>query len=346
MARGLTGLIEAWERGARGSLIAGCLFLALVIGVIDYLTGSELSLHTFYLIPIIPAVWFGNRLIGVWVATFSTAVSITANELIRVPHQSPHVIAWNALVLMLFYLVVILILDRWHDLQQNLGKAVQQRTAALQAEVRERQRLEKEVLSISEREQQRIGRDLHDGLCQHLTATALAGKVLEEQLGSQPVPAAAAQRVVGMVEESIALARNLAHGLMPAELEGAGLMEALERLAETITEQAHLDCRFICDTPVLIPEITTAMHLYRTAQEAVANAINHGHAKQITIHLAKTEAGTELEIANDGESLPDPLPESPGLGLRIMTHRAMMIGGALTIRRGESGGTVVTCILS
>jgi signal transduction histidine kinase len=94
---------------------------------------------------------------------------------------------------------------------------------------------------------------------------------------------------------------------------------------------------------VLIPEAATATHLYRIAQEAVSNALKHGQAKRIIVRLARTEAGTILEILDDGVGVPDPLPPQRGMGLRIMAHRATMIGGTLTVRRGPAGGTVVTC---
>ena len=338
-------IIQTWVRGSRALLMASCFVLVLVVGLLDYLTGLEFSIDVFYLIPIVLAVWFAGRWYGMAFSVGSAATSFTVNGLPKAQGANLLVVSWNALILLVFYLVVVWILDRWRALHRQLETRVQERTAALQAEIGERERLEKEVLHITEREQQRIGRDLHDSLCQHLTATALAGKVLEEQLGPQPASAAAAQRVVGMIEEGIILARNLAHGLMPVELEAAGLMEAFEELVEGISEQFHIVCEFTCEAPVLIPEASTATHLYRIAQEAISNAIKHGYAKHIEIQLSKTESGTVVEITDDGVGLPDPLPANRGMGLRIMAHRALMIGGSLTVRRGTDGGTVVTCIL-
>jgi len=319
--------------------------MVLLVGAIDHLTGLEFSIDIFYLVPIVLAVWFAGRWYGMVFSVVSAATSFAVNGLPKAQGTHLLVVSWNALILLLFYLVVVWILDRWRELQRQLEARVRERTAALQTEIGERERLEKEVLHVVEREQQRIGRDLHDSLCQHLTATALAGKVLEEQLGAQSAPAAAALRVVGMVEEGIILARNLAHGLMPVELESTGLMDAFEELAETISEQFHITCQFTCEVPVLIPEASTATHLYRIAQEAVSNAIKHGRAKQIAIQLTKTEEGTMLEISDDGLGMPSPLPAGRGMGLRIMAHRAIMISGHLTVHCGATGGTVVTCVL-
>src|SRR5208282_1858344 len=113
-----------------------------------------------------------------------------------------------------------------------------------------RKRLEREILQISEREQRRIGHDLHDGLCQHLTATALAGQVLTERLEAKALPeSAAAGKVVDLVEEGIDLARNLARGLYPVEMEAEGLMDAFQDLADNITTGARVRCVFECDAP-------------------------------------------------------------------------------------------------
>jgi signal transduction histidine kinase len=216
----------------------------------------------------------------------------------------------------------------------------------LKEEIAERERLERELLEISEREQRRIGQDLHDSLCQHLTGATLAGQVLEEKLAALNLPIVAdANKMVGLVEEGIDLARKLAKGLYPVEMEADGLMLALEEYAATSTKLFKVSCRFECDLPVLIHDPATAGHLYRIAQEAVGNAIKHGEAKNILIRLDASEESTVLSVKDDGGGLPQPLPENRGMGLRIMAFRSSMIGGTFNARRDETGGTLVTCEL-
>src|SRR6266436_4192647 len=91
----------------------------------------------------------------------------------------------------LFYIVVTGLLTRLRRLTRGLEAQVQERTAALIEQMAERERLERELLEVSEREQRRIGYDLHDGLGQHLTGAALAGRVLEEKLSARNLPEAA-----------------------------------------------------------------------------------------------------------------------------------------------------------
>ncbi len=230
------------------------------------------------------------------------------------------------------------------QLHRQLESRVEQRTQALTREMAERQRLEEEILQISEREQRRIGRDVHDSLCQHLTATALAGQVLREQLAAKSLPeAAAATKVVELVEDGIDLARNLARGLYPVEMDAEGLMAAFQDLASGITGATKILCVFECGSPVLIHDDAVATHLYRIAQEAVRNAVTHGKPRRIDISLCERDGIAMLTVADDGAGVPDQIQESAGLGVRIMAHRAAMIDGTFSIEPAPTGGTIMTC---
>jgi signal transduction histidine kinase len=224
---------------------------------------------------------------------------------------------------------------------------VWERTQALTQEMAERERLEKEIIEISEREQRRIGRDLHDSLCQHLTGTALACQVLAGRLAAQSLPEAVdAGKLAELVEDGIALARSLARGIHPAQIEAEGLMGACRELAASVTDRARITCRFESNPPVLVDDATTATHLYRIAQEAVTNALRHGKPSQILISLMEREGRVTLSVEDDGVGLPEVWQKGQGLGTRIMAHRASMIGGVLAIEPGPTGGTVVSCSLS
>jgi signal transduction histidine kinase len=245
---------------------------------------------------------------------------------------------------MVFYFIVVWLLSSLRSFHRELEGTVRQRTQALTQEMAERQRLEEEILRVSERERRSIGHDLHDSLCQHLTGTALAGQVLGERLAAKSLPEATdAEKVVGLVEEGITLARNLARGLYPVDVEAEGLMDAFRDLAASITKGARVRCVFECGAPILIHDDAAATHLYRIAQEAVRNALQHGKPKRVGITLMESGGVVTLTVEDDGVGVPERAEKSDGLGIRIMAHRAAMIGGKFAIEPGPTGGTIVTC---
>jgi len=340
------GQIKLFKSRSRALIIATALVFVMIIGFVDYITGQELSFSVFYLFAIGLAAWFVGKGFAFFIAVFSVIVSL-GGDLVGGPHYTNLLVPyWNASIVLAVYLVIVWLLTKLRSLQEGLEARVQQRTAALTDEMAERERLERELLGISEREQRRIGQDLHDSLCQHLTGTALAGQVLKEKLMTRGLTEAAdAKKVVELIEAGIALSRKLAKGLHPIELDAEGLMEALDELTSTISELFKVSCRFECDSPVLINNPTVSGHLYRIAQEAVSNAVKHGKAKNIVIGLETIENGIALQVKDDGIGLPEPLPKSSGMGLRIMVHRAEMVGAMFSASRDNSGGTIVSCIL-
>jgi len=330
---------------SRPLVIGTALVLVLVIGLADYLTGYEISFSIFYLLPIALAVWFVGRPFAVLVSVLSVASWLGGDVAAGAVYSSKFVPAWNAAIALAFYLVVMWLLSGLKSSQETLEARVRQRTAALTSEMSKRERLEGEILAISEREQQRLGRDLHDSLCQHLTGTAMAGQVLEEKLAAKSLPEAAdAEKVVLLVEEGITLARNMARGLSPVQLDAEGLPSVLEELAANTREKCGIDCRFYCAGGGAIADPMAAIHLYRIAQEAVTNAVRHGRASRIAISFSSTDHGPVLTIKDDGSGLPDALPAgNKGMGLHIMSHRAAMIGASFDAHRAPGGGTLVTC---
>jgi signal transduction histidine kinase len=338
------GLIKNLERRSKGTMVATGLVVLVLIGIIDYLTGYEMLFSVFYLLEVGLAAWFVGKGFGLLMSVLSVAVWIGGDLAAGAHYANPLIALWNSLILMVFYFIVVWLLTSLRSLHRELETRIQQRTLALTREMAERQRLEEEILRVSEREQRRIGHDLHDSLCQHLTGTALAGQVLGERLAAKSLPEAAdAGKVVELVEEGIDLARNLARGLYPVEMDAEGLMAAFQALANTINGGARINCVFECAAPVLIHNDAAATHLYRIAQEAVRNAIRHGKPKRIGITLSEGAGLVTLTVEDDGAGLPESTQKSDGLGVRIMAHRAAMIGGSFSLEPAPTGGTIVTC---
>jgi two-component system CheB/CheR fusion protein len=210
-------------------------------------------------------------------------------------------------------------------------------------DITERKRLEREILEISEREQRRIGQDLHDGLCQHLAGIEMLAQVLAQKLAPKAKDGSArATEIAKAVREAISQTRLLARGLSPVTLESEGLMSALAELALNMEKMFQVRCVFDCPEVVKFDDHAAATHLFRIAQEAVSNAIKHGKAKNISIRLTETASHLHLRVSDDGIGFPEKFTAGSGMGLRIMQSRIGMVGGALTIQRPPAGGTSVS----
>ncbi len=322
-------------------MIGACLLTVVLVGVADYLTGYEISFSIFYLVAVSVATWFIGFRFGLFVSLLSVVCWLIGDLAAGATYSTRFVPGWNAVIALVFYIVMVRVLASLRTMHDRLGGMVAQRTASLTDEMAKREMLEKELLAVSEREQRRIGHDLHDSLCQHLTATALAGQVLGEKLEAKGLPETAdADRVVTLVEEGITLARSLARGLAPVELEAEGLMAALRELAKSVSERFKVNCTFEAPEFVPMDDAASAIHLFRIAQEAISNAIKHGRARNVVIALSINPAGVRLSITDDGTGLPDPLPANRGMGLNIMRHRSAIIGANFDVRHSAQGARV------
>ncbi len=215
---------------------------------------------------------------------------------------------------------------------------------ALRAIEREAQlaQLRREILDISEREQRRIGQDLHDDLGQRLAAAKMRAHTLAFRLAtSQPEIAAEVEEITKQLSEAVQVSRTLARGLAPVDLDVDGLPVALEHLAAHA--ERMFDMSVLVEVDPDIPRIRSgaATQWYRIAQECLSNAARHGQATSATIRLRHSGPSLILEVENDGKAFPEALEqEAQGLGLHIMRHRAESLGGSLDIDRNLHSPTI------
>ena len=210
-----------------------------------------------------------------------------------------------------------------------------------------RKRAEQDVLEIAGHELNRIGQELHDDICQWLAATAMLAGVLARNLaGESPENAARAREISENTRYALDSLRMLARGLTPAVIQSeGGLAGALRQLAAHAEKIFHIRCPYDCAGDVELPDHNAALHLYRIAQEAIGNAVVHGRAREVGVLLRNTDGLVSMLIRDDGSGIPQPLPQSCGMGLRSMRYRAESIGASMEIRAGASGGTEVLCTL-
>ena len=210
-------------------------------------------------------------------------------------------------------------------------------------DVTDSRRMEREIMEIADGERQRIGQDLHDDLGPHLIGVEVLSKVLSKKLSEKALEEASyADRIRKLIGEAIDKTRMLARGLCPVHLVADGLETSLKELAAKAEELFGVSCVLRCDYPVPVYDNAVATHLFYIAQEAVHNAIKHGMASRIYIELSSDDNKITLKIKDNGHGMPAAAP-GKGMGLRIMSYRARMIGSSLQIECDAKKGTVVTC---
>ena len=210
-------------------------------------------------------------------------------------------------------------------------------------DITERRKLEHEVVQVARREQRRIGQDIHDVLGQELVGMSLMAKALEQRLEKvSPALAREARELAGMASHSASHARSLAHGLAPLDVAADSLAYELERMAARFSNLHGITCVCSIEGDGLVHDSAVAQHLYYIAREAITNAARHAGATCIDIHLGDGETGY-LRVEDNGKWSEKPNAPDGGIGLRIMAHRADIIGAALRVDHGDGCGTCVTC---
>jgi PAS domain S-box-containing protein len=214
----------------------------------------------------------------------------------------------------------------------------------LAQDLTERKDLERALLEAAARERQRLGRDLHDGLGQHLHALFFMARLLEQELrATAPAGARLAGRLARELEHALELTRSLARGLQPVGPVPEGLMLALRELVQRTRSFYRLDCRFDCRAPVLIHKHSTANHLYLIAQEAVNNAVKHARAARLRITLSLANRHLVLRVHDNGVGVRPDAGTGPGMGLRILRQRADIIRGEVRVQSKPGRGSTVVC---
>ena len=228
---------------------------------------------------------------------------------------------------------------------QERTKELARTVDILQSEVAERMRLQKEVLEISEEEQRRIGRELHDGLQQELVGMTFECQLLNKRLTAKSLPEADdAARIHRFLSDAIDHTRAITRMLYPIDLDSKDISFALKQLASRVGSLFHISCQFTGKESLVVQRPEVVINIYRIVQEAVTNAIKHGKADSISISLKSSKNKTTFTVRDNGTGLATDYGETEGMGLRIMKYRSSVIGASLNIKSNTRGpGTAVTC---
>ena len=325
-------------RQSRLQLFAVVLALGLVVGTVDYLTGYDVTIYPFYSIPILVMVWFGDMKLATVISILCTVSWWWADKASGHYYQTEWLRLWEAIMRFAFFSLVMFAGWTFKKQRDNIRARLELLERA--------QQLEQEIITISEREQERIGRDLHDEVCQYLAAIGFSAAMLKQQLESQSHALAKnAGDIASLLQDAAMRTRDLARGLSPVDRDEGGLESALEELASTTSKLAGISCTVICPETVAITDNLQKIHLFRIAQEALSNALKHGRARSVVIALEVSDGTFSLRVSDDGVGF-NPIPgEGKGMGLKIMRYRARMISGKLEMQPNSPFGTVVVCTI-
>jgi signal transduction histidine kinase len=332
-------LIHFLKQQPRGWLYIEAITLAIAIAFSDYITGYEVAIYPFYSIPILLMVWVGDVRLAIVISVLGTIAWWAIDKASGHTYSNEWFRLWEAIVSLMFFSLVLF--AGWSVKRQR-------DEARARIELLERsERLEKEIIGISEREQERIGRDLHDGVCQYLAAIGFTASMLKRDLEkTSQGQASQVGEVASHLRDAAAQVRQLARGLSPVDRDEGGLESALEELASSTSKLTGVSCSFVTSGPVPPIDGEPATHLFRIAQEAIGNALKHGQAKSVVIALDTGDGACSLRVSDDGIGFSTSVIERKGMGLRIMRYRARMIGGELEIQSNSPTGTVVACTIA
>jgi PAS domain S-box-containing protein len=204
-------------------------------------------------------------------------------------------------------------------------------------------RYERLLVTQLEKQQAHIARELHDSMGSRLAGVVmLLGGVVQKrpELGPE------IQMALEQIQIAAQSSRAMAHSLVPVDALPGAFWRSLERLCQDYAKLAGVQCLFSMEGDFEEVDAETGNHLFRIAQEALVNAVKHGHASRIVVRLEKLADSLAMTIVdNGGQVVLQPgdtrSSSSSGIGLKSMQARASIIGGAFKwFVNGEGGVTV------
>ncbi|MDR3406535.1 MAG: sensor histidine kinase [Chthoniobacter sp.] len=327
-------LIKAFGKQPKSWMLAEVLVYLAGILVLDLHTTWQFSMFVFYSsVVFVVALHFSKRM-AIGFAIFVAVAAMLAN-LDSLQRRGMGSYIWAGVNRTIAHLFVAACGISIQSVQEEMRR----RTEAME----HAQALEREIISAGEREQMRIGQDLHDGVCQTLAALDCAAQCLKLDLENEGSPQAklAADIQKGLSAATLE-ARNLARGIYPVSIKGDGLSLALRELVMTTKTLTHAPIGFESDEDIAVRDSEVAMHLYRITQEALSNAMRHANATRVNVRVTRENQRLNISVADDGrgsaiQARPD------GMGWRTMRYRAKLIGAEIKMESMPAGGTTVRC---
>jgi len=196
------------------------------------------------------------------------------------------------------------------------------------------------AVAAQELERRRLARELHDETGQALTSMLL-GLAAVEAAGTPEEAHEAVAELRRLVVSTLQDVRRLAVELRPKALDDFGLLPALKRLGQTVSEGSRLDVQVEARLggERLPAEAETAV--YRIVQEALTNVVKHAEAQHVSVLLTRKNESVSVMIEDDGKGFELGSDPSEGLGLLGMQERVALLDGSLVVESTPGAGTTL-----
>ncbi len=331
--------------------------VVFIMGLLDYLTGYEISFSIFYLIPITFLVWSTNKTYGIYLALLSSIVWLLVDKLAGKHLSSDIVQFWNALVRFGFFIIVVYLISLLKKSNTKLEEKVKERTAALSSEILEREKAEDELKAITEKlrllttriqtikeeENAVIAREIHDELGQALTAIKIDAAWLAKRYSNDSSIVEGLLNISGTVDDTIKTVRKISTRLRPRLLDELGLIPAVEWQIKEYQKKTGIKYDFIKPEEEFKLNGYTSTAMFRIFQEALTNISRHAEADYVCIKILNSEPRElQMIIRDNGIGLPkDYMTKNYSLGIVGMTERTNTLGGHFEIKNAPEGGTQI-----
>jgi len=338
--------------------IFSAILVVLIMGVLDFLTGYEISFSIFYLIPISFLVWYSKKIYGILLAFLSMVVWLTVDFLGIHTYSSDIIYLWNALVRLGFFMIVVYLISIIKKANQELEGKVEARTKDLTEEISERKKAQEELKktaeklreltmrlqSIREEENSAIAREIHDELGQALTAIKIDIAWLGKKYSNDSTIVEGLMNISSTVDDTIKSVRKISTRLRPRLLDELGLIPAIQWQVKDFQKRTGIECRMNLPEEELILDKSVSSPLFRIFQEAMTNVARHSKATKVDLDMIVDKNNTlNIIVKDNGIGLPeDYLNKDHSLGIVGMMERANSIKGSLEIKRNLTKGTEIS----
>lgn len=332
--------------------------LVLVMGVLDFLTGYEVSFSIFYLIPIAFLVWYSHRIYGILLAFLSMAVWLTVDYLSIRSYSSDIIYLWNALVRLGFFMIVVYLISVIKKANQELEGKVESRTKDLTEEIHERKKAQEELhttteklreltirlQSIREEENSAVAREIHDELGQALTAIKIDVAWLGKKYSNNSTLVEGLMNISNTIDDTIKSVRKISTRLRPRLLDELGLIPAIQWQVKDFQKRTGIECSMNLPEEEMPLDKSVSSPLFRIFQEAMTNIARHSKATKVDLDMTvDTNNNLNISVKDNGIGLPgDYLNKDHSLGIIGMMERANSIKGSLEIKQNIPKGTEVS----